>query len=406
MTPDTTSETAPETTPETTSQRRPPTQAATQAPILGVPLTDLRRDHTSVKWRAYPPDVLPVWVAEMDAAPCAPVVAAVTEALQRGDTGYTWGAPLSESFASYAHDTWSWDVAPGATQIVADVMIGVAELLRLITAEGGPVVVNTPCYDSFHGFLEAIGRRAVHAPLTESRRIDLERLADAFASATAHGERAAYLLCSPHNPTGTLHTREELTQVAACAEKFGVRVVADEIHAPIVHEGSFVPWLTVPGTQSGYAVHSASKAWNLAGLKSAIIVAGDPALERLHEVHTHGASHLGAIAHTAAYTDGRDWLEQLLTELDANRRLVADLIAEQLPGVVHRMPQATYLAWLDFRALGLGDDPAEVLLRRAKVALSSGPRYGPEGRGFARLNLATSPDILRDAISRIASSLG
>ncbi|MDN5790300.1 MAG: aminotransferase class I/II-fold pyridoxal phosphate-dependent enzyme [Micrococcales bacterium] len=376
--------------------------------MLGVPLADLRRDHPSVKWRAYPSAVLPVWVAEMDAVPCAPIVAAVTAALQRGDLGYAWGPPLSQAFATYAHDTWSWDVALSDTDsstVVTDVMIGVSELLRLLTDEGGPVIVNTPCYDSFHGFLDAIRRRPLHAPLTESGRIDLDKLSDAFRAATARGERAAYLLCSPHNPTGTVHTREELDQVAARADEYGVRVVADEIHAPILLEGSFVPWLTVPGSESGYAVHSASKAWNLAALKCAVVVPGRRAHERLHEVHTHGASHLGAIAHTAAYTDGRPWLAQLLRELDANRHLVAGLIADHAPGVVYRMPQATYLAWLDFRALDLGEDPAAFFRRRGKVALSSGPDYGPEGRGFARLNLASSPDILREAFTRIASCL-
>lgn len=373
--------------------------------ILGASVEELRRDHTSVKWRAYPPEVLPVWVAEMDARPCAPVVAAVTRAMERGDTGYTWGAPLTEAFAAFARDTWEWEVVPSRTTVVADVMIGVAELLRMLTDVGGPVVVNPPCYDAFHGFLEAIDRRAVPAPLTQAGRLDLDTLEAAFGAASSRGERAAYLLCSPHNPTGALHTTAELTRVAQLAAAHGVRVVADEIHAPLVLDGTFVPWLTIPGAESGYAVHSASKAWNLAGLKSAVVVTGARARERLHEVHTHGASHVGAIAHTAAYSQGRVWLAQLLGELDANRRLVADLVAEQLPGVGYRPPQATYFAWLDFRALGLGDDPAALFRSRGLVALSSGPSYGAEGRGFARLNLATSPELLRVAIARVASCL-
>ena len=267
-------------------------------PILSGTPEQLRRDHTSVKWRAFPADVLPVWVAEMDASPCLPVVAAVTRALERGDTGYTWPVPLAQAFSDYARDVWSWEVSPSTPLVVTDVMVAVSELLRLLTDPGGPVVINTPCYDSFHGFLEAIGRRPVHAPLTDAGRIDLDTLDAAFRAATVAGSRAAYLLCSPHNPTGALHTRDELTAVAELAAQHEVRVVADEIHAPIVLEGTFVPWLEVPGAATGHAVHSASKAWNLAGLKAAIVVPGAEAVDdvrRLHPFVTFGASHLGEI---------------------------------------------------------------------------------------------------------------
>src|SRR5215203_5832328 len=377
--------------------------------LLGAPEASLRRDRTSVKWVAFDPDVLPLWVAEMDVEPCPAVVEAVTAAVRRGDTGYGWGPRYADAVARYAASAWGWEVDPAAASVVPDVMIGVAELLRLLTDDGGPVVVSPPVYDSFFGFVDAIGRRRVDAPLTAAGRLDTETLEAAFRAATASGERAAYLLCNPQNPTGAVHSPTELAALASLAQQHGVRVVADEVHAPVVYEGGrpFTPFLTVPGAERSFSVFSPSKGWNLAGLKSALAVAGRGASDvRLHEVHTHGSSHLGAIAHVAAMDDGREWQARLLGELDANRGLLGRLLAEHLPDVRWVAPEATYLAWLDCRSLGLGDDPAAVFRRRGRVALASGPGYGADaGRGFARLNFATSPEVLEDAVRRMASCL-
>jgi cystathionine beta-lyase len=153
---------------------------------------------------------------------------------------------------------------------------------------------------------------------------------------------------------------------------------------------------------------SASKAFNLAGLKAAVAVPGPEAvsdLAQLPEVVSHGASHLGVVAHRAAYLEGGPWLDALLQGLDENRRLLADLLAEHLPEVGYRIPEGTFLAWLDLRALGLGDDPAEVLRERARVALHPGPGFGQGGLGHARLNFGTSPSILREAVTRIAAAV-
>ncbi|HET7399049.1 MAG TPA: aminotransferase class I/II-fold pyridoxal phosphate-dependent enzyme [Intrasporangium sp.] len=378
-------------------------------PLLAGSAEDLRRCHTSLKWRLYPADVLPVWVAEMDAAPCPAVVDAVTGAVRRGDTGYAWPGPYAAAFARFARDEWGWEPDVAALAVVRDVVGGLAELLRLLTEDGGPVLLSTPGYDAFFGAVEAIDRTVVEVPLAGSGRLDLDVLADAFRCATAGGRRAAYVLCNPHNPTGTVPTPRELAGVAALARAHGVRVVSDEIHAPLVHApATFTPYLTVPGSEDALTVTSASKAWNLAGLKAAIVAPGADAvddLRRLHVWHTHSATHLGVLAQTAAYDAGRGWLGQLRRELDANRRLLGRLLQEHLPAVRYRLPEATYLAWLDCRPLGLGDDPAAVFLERGRVALSPGPRYGAAGAGHARLNLATSPEVLSQAVLRMANSL-
>ncbi|WP_262004932.1 MalY/PatB family protein [Streptomyces sp. FIT100] len=385
----------------------------TGAPVGANPLRQLSleqlRQRTSMKWRTYPQDVLPLWVAEMDVPLAEPVARAITDAVTLGDTGYPVGTAYAEALAAFARERWGWDgLAVERTAIVPDVMLGVVEMLKLVSGPGDPVVVNCPVYPPFYLFVGSLGRPVVEAPLGPDGRIDFAALEDAFRRAALRADRPVYLLCSPHNPTGTVHGADELADVARLARTYGVRVVADEIHAPVVAAGApFVPYLSVPGAGDGLSLMSASKAWNLAGLKAALAVAGPDAaddLARLPEEVGHGPSHLGVIAHTAALRDGGDWLDAVLSGLDDNRRLLAELLTEHLPAVGYTPAQATYLAWLDCRGLGLGDDPAGDFLRRG-VALSSGIPFGTGGAGFVRMNLATSPELITEAVRRMATAV-
>lgn len=373
------------------------------SPFEQLSLDTLRR-RTSIKWRAFPDDVLPLWVAEMDVLLAEPVVRAITDAATSGDTGYASGTAYPAALRDFAAARWGWTgVDVERCRLVADVMVGVAETLRVLVAPGSAVVVNCPVYPPFYACVRRLGGRVVEAPLTAGGRLDLDRLEAAFA---ASGSGAAYLLCNPHNPTGTVPSGEELERVADLADRFGVRVIADEIHAPLILPGArFTPYLSVPGTENAIALLSASKAWNLAGLKAAVAVPGPAATEDLARMPveiSHGVSHLGVLSHTAALRDGGAWLDGVLAGLDANRRFLADLLADRLPAVRWTPPQATYLAWLDCSALGAGD-PAEAFLR-AGVALSAGPAFGTGGAGHARLNFATSRAILTEAVSRMATA--
>jgi cysteine-S-conjugate beta-lyase len=378
---------------------------------------------TSMKWRAHPADVLPLWVAEMD-VPLPPTVAAVLRtAIDKGDTGYPSGTALAEAVGEFASRRWQWDdFEVGRTTIVPDVMLGIVETLRLVTEPGDAVVVNPPVYAPFYAFVTHSGRRVIEAPLDPTGRIDLDALQEAFTRARASGRKVAYLLCNPHNPTGTVHTPEELRGVAECARRSRVRVVADEIHAPVILSGSrFTPYLSIPGAEDAFALTSASKAWNLSGLKAALAIAGPEAaadLQRMPEEVSHGPSHLGIIAHAEAFRTGDDWLDALLRGLDANRTLLAELVAEHLPDVKYQGTQGTYLAWLDCRLLGIDEDtadgpavvadlsgPARWFLDRARVALSSGHVFGTNGSGHMRLNFATSQAILTEAVSRLGRAL-
>lgn len=377
-------------------------------PLSELTVADLRR-RRSAKWAAHGPEVLPLWVAEMD-VPLAPAIAeALHTAIDHHDLGYSVGVhDYLGAYAGFARGRWGWTPPPAErVALVPDVMLGVVEALQLVTAPGDPVLFDDPVYPPFRGFVEHADRQPVAVPLRNDGRLDLDALDAAFGAATAGDGRAAYLLCSPHNPTGAVHTADELAGLAELATRHGVRVVADEIHAPVVRPGAtFVPYLSVPGTEDAFALVSASKGWSLAGVKAALLQAGPQAadeLAQLPEIVGHGASHLGVLAHTAAFADGSLWLDAVLAGLDRNVEVLTELLAAHLPEVRWRPGAATYLAWLDVRELGLGARPAAALLEH-DVALSEGADFGPAGAGHVRLNLATSPAMLADAVARIAAA--
>ncbi|MDP9870262.1 cystathionine beta-lyase [Streptosporangium brasiliense] len=370
---------------------------------------DQLRERRSVKWRECPPDVLPMWVAEMDTPLAEPIASALTSAIAHGDTGYAVAGRLPEAFAGFASRRYGWQPEPSGMRLVPDVMTGIVETLSLVTDPGARVVVNTPGYPSFFYWLDRIGRRVVNNPLSpgpHGYRLDLDRLERDFATGAE-----AYLLCNPHNPTGLVLSRGELLAVAELGDRYGVRIIVDEVHAPLTYPGvRHVPFasLNTPAAARSITFVSAAKAWNLAGLKAALAIFGPEAhadVAAIHQEVSECAGLLGVIASEAAFTAGEPWLTDLLTGLDSNRWLLADLLAEHLPAVGYRPPQATYLAWLDCRALGLGEDPAAVFLRHGRVALSPGYRFGTPGRGFVRFNFATSPQQIIEGVRRMAASL-
>lgn len=370
--------------------------------IFNLDLAELRT-RRSMKWSQYGPEVLPLWVAEMDCRPAPAVAEILTDAIQRGDTGYPTGTPYEHAMARYAAQHWDWEFDPARQAIIVpDVMQGIVAVLDLLGTRGAPVVINPPVYPQFFKYLGWGTRPIIEVPLTEEGRIDLADLAAAFAGESG-AKPEAYLLCNPHNPTATAHTREELTAVVELANQHGVRIISDEIHAPLVSAPArFVPLLSIDGVRDAVSIISASKAWNLAGLKAALAI-GTPdiadRLQRMPDEVTHSASYLGIMSHIAALEHGQPWLEQALSEIEANRQLLSDLLAEQLPGVRYRPGPATYLGWLDCRGLGL-DNPFQAFLD-AGVAFNKGTTFGAVGEGHVRINLATSPEILTEAVRRM-----
>jgi len=374
------------------------------------PLEQLFASRSSIKWRRYPADVLPVFVAEMDFDVEPAILDRVAETLRNSDTGYLDSAgPLAPAFADFAWSSWAWGVDPEWVHLATDVTVGVVETLRLVLPEaGGRVVLTPPVYPPFFEMIEEADAVAITVPLREDAgwMLDLDGLEAAFAAGAD-----AMLLCNPQNPTGRCHSRRTLEALARLAARYGVFVVSDEVHAPLAHPGSrFTPFAPVARAAGARAVTvtSASKAWNLAGLKCAVIVAAEPAtadlLTRLPEELAARTSILGLHANVAALSCLR-WRDGLLDQLVTNLQLLEAELAVHATSVRVVRPDAGYLAWLDFRETGLGDDPARVLIDTGRVALNSGLAFGEQGRGFARINLACDPSTVVEAVRRIAATV-
>lgn len=318
------------------------------APLQALPVDQLRL-RTSTKWRRYPQDVLPMFVAETDFVPAPAITAALARAVQLGDTGYTPPDPgIRAAYAGFAERRFGWTVDPSRIRTTCDVMMGVVEILRRVVAPGDRVVVTPPVYPPFFDCVPEAGALVERVPLRdtgEAWELDLAGIEAAFA-----GGARAILLCNPHNPTGTVHSRASLAALADLAATYGAVVVSDEIHAPLTGRGAtFTPFLDASPTAArvGYAVVSASKAFNLAGLKCALMVTADDAttavVRSLPDEVEWRTGLFGALAAVAAFSgESDDWLDAQLAALDVNRVLLAELLAEHLPlpGTGSRMPDS------------------------------------------------------------------
>jgi cystathionine beta-lyase len=372
--------------------------------------------HRSEKWRAFPKDVLPLPVAEMDFPVADPIRQVLREMIDHSDLGYLGSIPeMGTAFAGFAKRRWGWSADPLQVRIAADVGVGIVEVLRVITKAGDKILINSPVYPNFWTWCTETHLEQVDVPLTQSENaingsnwiLDWDGIEKAYASGIK-----AHLICNPHNPLGRVYTREELSRLADLAKKHNVYVLSDEIHAPLTFaEQKFTPFLSVSENARavGITITAASKGWNIAGLKCAIIVSEN---EKVHETlngiapATHyRASLLGAFASVAAFEKGEPWLDSAMVEIDKNRNLVAELIAAKTPGVGYRIPHCSYLAWLDLTSFNLGEDPSAVLIEKGKVAFVPGVRFGAQSSQFVRLNFATSPQILEEAFNRLATVL-
>ncbi len=378
--------------------------------ILGDCSLDTLRRRTSHKWRAYPPDVLPAFVAEMDFDPAEEIKDAVREALAAGDLGYPHKGELGEAFAEFAAERLGgWSPDPDLVFAIPDVMTGIAEVVHSVTEPGAAVVISPPVYAPFFFRMELAGRRVAEAPLAVAPDGGYDLDLDVLDHALAQPGVGAYLLCNPHNPLGRVWSRDDLTGVAETCARRGVPVLVDEIHSPLVLPGStHVPFHTLdhPAARQAVVFTSASKGWNIPGLKCGIAVAAEPPAAAVLASRWEAllASHLGVRATIAALRHARRWLDAAVAQIDVNTRLLTALLAERLPAARYREPQASFLAWIDCRDLRLGDDPAAEFLARGRVALSPGPDFGSQGRGFARLNIGTSPELIAEAVRRMAAA--
>lgn len=374
-------------------------------------LEELRK-RKSVKWRFYDRDVLPLPVAEMDFPIAEPIKAALRDMIDRSDAGYLGPFPeLFEAFRSFSSELWGWN--PDVTQMrtATDVGVGVVEVMRTLIEPGDKVLLNSPIYDNMWRWIAEVKAELVDVPLKRNQleySLDLEAIESAYQSGIK-----VHLLCSPHNPVGTVFERESLSKLAELAKHYQVIIISDEIHAPLTFtEKKFIPFLGVSDAarEIGITVTSASKTFNLAGLKCALIITENQFLkEKINAMPisvAYRASLFGAAAATAAMSESREWLKGTLVTLDRNRKIIRELIDTKIPSIGYRIPDFGYLAWLDLSALELGQDPAKVLLERGKLAVNGGHMYGPLNPTFVRFNYGTSPEIINEAFDRILQTNG
>jgi cystathionine beta-lyase len=367
--------------------------------------------HRSEKWRGFPSDVLPLPVAEMDFPIAAPIKQILLQMVSDSDLGYLGSIPeLGYNFAHFAAARWNWQVNPIQVRLATDVGVAAVEVLRAITQPGDRILINSPIYQNFYNWINEVKLEKVDVPFTQSAigwELDFAAVESAYQSGIK-----VHMLCSPHNPLGRVFSAIELDRFAELAAKYNVLIISDEIHAPLTYsEKPFIPFLgrNDRADSVGICITSASKAWNMAGLKCAIIVTAN---EKLHQtlekmpmsVH-YRASLLGAFASAVAFAEGESWLDQAILTLDHNRKFLKQELALHLPKIKYAIPESSYLAWLDLSDLNLGENPADVILEKGRVALNPGSIYGEQSSHFVRFNFATSPEIISEAITRIVKAV-
>jgi cystathionine beta-lyase len=365
-----------------------------------------------LKWTAFP-GAIGAFVAEMDFGVAPAIAQALHGAVAAGLFGYlppSLGRELSEATADWQTSAYGWTVPAERVHPIADVLDGLIASIEHYSAPGSPVILPTPAYMPFLKVPAELGRDTIEVPLLEEDGrywLDLDGIEAAFRAGAG-----LLILCNPYNPVGRVFTEQELRDLSEVVARNGGRVFADEIHSPLVYPGfRHIPYASVSEVAAGHTITatSASKAWNLPGLKCAQLITSSDADEEVWQRHgswiEHGASNLGVVANIAAYRESRDWLGSVVGYLDRNRLALAELLADAAPGIRYTPPEGTYIGWLDARPLALDRSPAEFFREEAGVALTDGEACGGPGRGFVRFVFATPRPILEEAVTRMGEAL-
>ncbi len=371
------------------------------------------RARGSHKWTAPGPGGLGAAVAEMDFGAAPAILDALAALAADANFGYlspVLADQLAAATAEFQQRRYRWAVDPALVHHVPDVLKALEIGITRFSRPGSPVILPTPAYMPFLTVPGFLGREIIQVRMIDMDgffTFDLDGIEDAFR-AGGH----LLIFCNPCNPLGRVFTRQEIAQLTGVVDRHGGRVFADEIHAPLVYPGPrHVPYASTSDTAAAHTLTatSASKAWNLPGLKCAqVILSSEPDRQRWEEMGffaAHGASNPGVVANIAAYRHGEAWLGEVLAYLDDSRRLLAGLLRRHLPQVRYRPPDGTYLAWLDCAAMDLPGSPGALITERAHVTVIDGPACGEGGSGAFRLNFATPQPILTAMVERIAGAL-
>lgn len=373
-------------------------------------IADLQ-EQGSLKWTHFP-DTIGAFVAEMDFGTAPAVRDAMHAAIDRGQLGYLPQhllTGLGEATAAWHRDAYGWEIDPERVHHASDVLNALEVTIRHYSTPGSPVIVLTPSYMPFLRVPKECEREIIEVPMLvrDGRyEMDLDGIERAFEAGAN-----LFILCNPHNPVGTVFRRDELLALSEVVKRHGGRVFSDEIHAPLIYQGgSHVPYASLSPETAAHTVTATSvtKAWNIPGLKCAqLIFSNDADVATWNEgaqVARSSASTIGVIASIAAYNDGREWLDGVIEYLDGNRRELHAQLAEHLPEVTSTLPEGTYIAWLDARALG--HENASVFFREAAgVALTDGVACGRGYENYLRFIFATPRPVITEAVRRMAAAV-
>ena len=372
------------------------------------------RARGSFKWTAPGPDGLGAAVAEMDFGAAPPILDALGRLSADANFGYlspVLAGELAVACAEFVQRRFGWKADPARIHDVPDVLKALEIAITHFSRPGSPVILPTPAYMPFLIVPGLLGREILQVRMLGDSAghftLDLDAI-DAAFRAGGH----LLVFCNPYNPLGRVFDADEIAALTEVVDRHGGRVFADEIHAPLIYPGGrHIPYASTSETAAAHALTatSASKAWNLPGLKCAQVILTSEADQRRWEeigiFATHGASNAGVVANIAAFRHGEPWLDDALAYLDDSRQLLARLLRSQLPQVRYRPPDGTYLAWLDCTAMDLPDSPGAIVTERAGVTVVDGPAFGDGGPGSFRLNFATPRPILTEMVERIAAAL-
>lgn len=366
----------------------------------------------SVKWCHYPPDALPLWVADMDFRSPEPVIAALRERVQHGVFGYGKEPPeLRAVLVERLQRLYGWQVSPDWLLFLPGVVIGFNLTCRAFAAPGDGVLLQTPAYPPILSAPQNAGCTRDEMELTVQAdghyAIDLDLLERTITERTR-----VFILCNPHNPVGRVFTRQELQGMAEICLRHNLVICSDEIHCDFVYGGAeHIPIAALDPEVAAHTITlmAPSKTFNIAGLHFAVGIVPNEGLRKQLCAAKNGLVHepdiLGYTAALAAYRDGQPWLDEVMRYLEANRDFIVEYVNERLPGIHAHKPEGTYLLWLDCRQAGIPGNPHKFFLERAKVALNDGPDYGRGGEGFLRLNFGCPRTTLHEALERMEMAL-
>lgn len=367
---------------------------------------------SSEKWGLHPgKDILPLWVADMDFAAPPAVLEALQQRLSQGVLGYTnISSAYKEAVAAWMGRRHGWEVDPRWIRFCPGVVTSLGVIIRACTSPGDRIVIQPPVYPPFHSIVSDNGRELALNPLLldsdGTYRINFDELEEM----TADGSVKMLILCHPHNPVGRVWSRAELDRLSELCLSRGILVVSDEIHGDLVHgEEAFVPYASLSAAAASRSVicTAPSKSFNIAGLNTSNIIVSDDGLrsqitEELRRCSLGSISVFGYAAAKAAYREGEEWLEEALAYIRSNLAYVASYIEEHIPEISVKLPEGTYLLWLDCSGLGMQDaDLHRFFLDEARLQLSAGTAFGSGGAGHMRLNAACPRSILEEAMSRL-----